>query len=184
MQRTTAALAGALFVLCALPAAAQIKTSPLTPSQKVAPKYLVARIDTNCQVFADAVKSQTPTMVAAVASQPWAVVDSTKQASVIKLHQNAWIAQVWKQAGNYVWVHSNRFDTQGNEHATQLCFRADGSLARVRQATSLPDLDVAGSRTAYYNTDGSLILATATFVKNDPAIAKKIADEPFMKPLL
>ena len=184
MLRSAAVVTGALVALYALPAAAQIKTEPLTPSQDVAPAILVARIDANCGVFRDAIKTQPATTVAALASRQWAVIDASKQNDVLATHANVWVAQVWKQAGNYVWVHSNRFDTQGNEHATQLCFRNDGTLARVRQATALPDLDAAGARAAYFNTDGSLIQADALFEKDDPAIAKQITAEPFMKPLI
>jgi hypothetical protein len=76
------------------------------------------------------------------------------------------------------WVHSARLDDQGTQHATQLSFRNDGTLARVRQATIVPGLDAASARQAYYNTDGSLIRANS-FRVNDPAIGKRVQSLPY-----
>ena len=71
----------------------------------------------------------------------------------------------------------------GNEHAAQLCFRNDGSLSRVRQATTVAALDGVAVREAYYNTNGALIQKSAAFAVDDPAIYKRVRDLPFFKQL-
>ena len=175
------ALACALFLLAALPAGAQVKTEPLMPSQKVSPAILVARINADCAVFADAIKTERPTVLAASGSASWRVVDPTKLRDVEHVQTSAWTVQMWKEAGNYVWFHSARYDSRGNERATQLCFRADGTLARVRQGRTSADFDTAAEGQAYFNTDGSLIRADGLFETNDAAIYKRVKDAPFMK---
>jgi hypothetical protein len=165
---------------CCSPLGAQT-TKPLTPSQMVAPDILVKRIDLNCQVFHNAIQSQQPTEVAAVRSTSWAVVDEAHKQQVESMKDHVWIVQVWKQAGNLNWVDSARLDDQGTQHATQLSFRNDGTLARVRQASTVPGLDAASARQAYYNTDGSLIRASSLFESNDPAIGKRGQSPPYYK---
>jgi hypothetical protein len=172
------ALAAGVAAASAVPAAAQT-TKPLTPSQMVSPDILVKRIDLNCQVFHSGIQTVAPTEVAAVRNASWAVVDTAHKQQVESLKDHVWIVQVWKQAGNLNWVHSARFDASGTRHATQLCFRNDGTLARVRQASTIPALDAASARQAYYNTDGSLIRASSLFEVNDPAIKKRVRALPY-----
>ena len=64
-----------------------------------------------------------------------------------------------------------------------MCFRPDGTLARVRQATTVPALDAASANAAYFNTDGSIIKKVGVIEMNDPVIQKKITSEPFYKVL-
>ncbi|HTJ25218.1 MAG TPA: hypothetical protein VMA36_03545 [Candidatus Limnocylindria bacterium] len=164
----------------AAPAAAQT-TKPLTPSQMVSPDILVKRIDLNCQVFHNAIQTVQPTEVAAIQAASWTVVDAAHKQQVESMKDHVWIVQVWKQAGNLNWVHSARLDARGARHATQLCFRNDGTLARARQATTIPGLDAASARQAYFNTDGSVIRASSLFEVNDPAIGKRVDALPYFK---
>ncbi len=62
-----------------------------------------------------------------------------------------------------------------------MCFRNDSTVARIKQAATVPSLDAAGASVAYYNTDGSLIQKTTTFEVNDPLIAKRVKDLPYFK---
>jgi hypothetical protein len=171
----------AALMAAALPAAAQFPTKPLTPSQQVSPTILVNRIDANCGTSRAFIRTVHPTELAAVGSQSWAVVDAATYDKVQKVHSSIWTMQAWKQAGNYVWIHSARLDASGGQHATQLCFRTDGTLARARQAKTVPALDSASARQAYFNTDGSLIRESMLFETNDPAIYKRITNAPFFK---
>jgi hypothetical protein len=158
-------------------AAGQV-TKPLTPSQKVAPGILVARIDTNCAVFKSAIKTEKPTRVISVRAKAWTLASDSDAAAAQRL-QSYTLAEVWKHAGNYVWVRSHTLASGGVTHATHLCFRNDGTLARVRQATTVPALDAASAQLAYYNTDGSVIQKSALFEAGDPTIAKRVKALPY-----
>jgi hypothetical protein len=170
-----------LTLAAPLPAGAQATTKPLTPSQMVSPKLLVTRIDTNCAVFKSAIKTQKPTDVIALKTSLWRLASDSDVVAAKKTHSAYTLAEVWKQAGNYNWIHSYTAGSGGAHHATQLCFRNDGTLARVKQATTVPALDASSARSAYYNTDGSLIQKTAMFEIGDPAIAKRVKDLPYFK---
>jgi len=161
-----------------VPALAQ---KPLTPSQMVDPKILVARIDANCAVFRKAVETEAPSEVVRRGSSTWKVTSGPAAASAERVTHNVTYAKIWKQSGNYVWAHWVSHDSSGDQHSTQLCFRSDGTLARARQATTVPSLDAASASQAYYNTDGSLIRKSALFVLDDPAIVKRVANLPFFK---
>jgi hypothetical protein len=174
-------LAG-LALAATVPATAQMPTTkPLTPSQMVSPKLLVQRIDTNCAVFHSAVKTVKPTDVIALKSSDWKVMDHAAALTAEKTHTTYTLAEVWKQAGNYQWVHGYTVGSGGGHHAVQMCFRNDGTVARIKQAATVPSLDAAGASVAYYNTDGSLIQKTTTFEVNDPLIAKRVKDLPYFK---
>jgi hypothetical protein len=72
------------------------------------------------------------------------------------------------------------FNAVGDQRATQLCFRqSDGTLERVRQATTVPALDAASAQAAYFSSDGKLIQKMSLFEINDPAMAKNVTDLPF-----
>jgi hypothetical protein len=172
-------LAGFAFATT-VPAPAQMTTKPLTPSQMVAPSILVQRIDANCAVFQQTLTSTTPTEVASIKGNTWQVVDAAHRTSVEHTHSSITYAQAWKQAGNLQWVRWATFSASGAERATQLCFRSDGTLARARQAGTLPDLDkTVAARQAYFNTDGSVIKRDSLFVVNDPTLYKRVRDLPF-----
>src|SRR5271166_2271357 len=143
---------------------AQMTTKPLTPSQMVSPSILVQRIDANCAVFKSALVNTTPTEVASIHGSTWQVIDAAHKTSVENTHKSVTYAQAWKQAGNLQWVRWATFGSSGAERATQLCFRNDGTLARARQAGTLPDLDSVRIRQAYFNTDGSVIKMDSLFV--------------------
>jgi hypothetical protein len=180
MGRFPASLAIAFaMVTSALPAAAQIVVKPLTPAQLAPPAILVNRIDANCAVFRNAIRTEQPVEVAAVGSTAFVRLDAAHRAQVEAMTDHVWVVQAWKQAGNLNWVRSARFDAQGAAHLTQLCFRNDGTLARVRQAATLSDLDVAAIGEAYYRTDGSLIRSTQLFQRDDPAIPQRSASPPY-----
>jgi hypothetical protein len=157
-------------------------TKPLTPANMVSPKLLVERIDTNCVVFKSAIKTVKPTDVIAE-KKTWRLA-SADEASTARAHLTAYtLAEVWKQAGNYNWIRSYTVGSGGGHHAVQMCFRNDGTLARVRQGATIPALDASGSSVAYYNTDGSVIRKSATFSVNDPLIARRVRDLPYFNVL-
>jgi hypothetical protein len=60
-----------------------------------------------------------------------------------------------------------------------LCFRTDGTLARVRQAQTVPGLDQASAVRAYYYTTGKMAISFGVYAKNDPAVAATIASLPY-----
>lgn len=146
----------------------------------VSPKLLKQRIDTNCYVVHSATKSEKPKDVV-LKDSTWQVTTDQDLTVVEHKHLSVTQAEVWKHAGNLVWVHWVTVDAKGNEHATQLCFRNDGSLARARQATTVPSLEGAVSREAYYHSNGTLIDKTSLFSVDDPAIYKRVRDLPFFK---
>jgi hypothetical protein len=61
-----------------IPARAQIVIKPLTPSQLVAPQILVNRIDANCAVFRNAIRTEQPTEIAAVGGAAFVRIDSRR----------------------------------------------------------------------------------------------------------
>jgi hypothetical protein len=145
------------------------------PSQKVA----IQRIDANCSAIQNAIMALKPTHLAFVSSK-WKVLSDAQYTVAEKTHASITLVDVWKQGSNYAWVHSHTFDSSGNQRATQLCFRqVDGSLQRVRQATTVPGLSEASAQMAWFNSGGGLIEKTAVFEMNDPAIAKKISALPY-----
>jgi hypothetical protein len=175
------ALALAAVLVPASPAGAQIVLKPLTPAQHAPPEILVNRIDANCAVFRDAIRSERPTEVAAVGAATFTALDAGRRKQIDAMTDHVWVLQVWRQAGNLNWVRSVRLDAVGGGHITQLCFRNDGTLARVRQAATIPTLDTAAAQQAYFRTDGSVIRATALFERNDPAIPGRSSASPYSR---
>lgn len=171
-------IAAAALTALGAPAFAQ---PTLAPSQSVDPKILVARIDTNCLVFKNAIASETPADVVRRGTTVWKLTSEGDVATLEKADSAVTYAKVWKQSGNYVWAHIVTHDAKGNARATQLCFRTDGTLARVRQATTVAALEATSARQAYYNADGSLIRKSAEFSVDDPAIYKAVRNLPFFK---
>jgi hypothetical protein len=175
--------AGILVAASSAAAFAQtVPTRPITPSQEVSPEILVARIDVTCDMMVQQQKLITPVHLV-YASSTWNVVSDPTVVTADRTSATAVFADVWKQNGKYVWVHAHRINQQGAQRATQLCFRTDGTLARVRQAITIPALDAAGATRAYYYTDGSVITKIAGFEEDDPAIAKAITALPYYKNL-
>jgi hypothetical protein len=171
----------AAVLAAASPAGAQIVLKPLTPSQLVPPEILVSRIDANCAVFRDAIRTERPTEVAAVGAGTFTALDAGRRQQIAAMTDHVWVMQVWRQAGNLNWVRSVRLDAVGGGHVTQLCFRNDGTLARVRQAATVPALDTAAAQQAYFRTDGSMIRATALFERTDPAIPGRGSTSPYSR---
>jgi ligand-binding SRPBCC domain-containing protein len=139
----------------------------------------VKAIETECNAIQDAVMALHPIRLA-LQSGTWAVLSDADYAVAVQTKASIRFADVYKQGANFAWVHVHAFDSQGNQRATQLCFRqADGTLERVRQATTVPDLAAASAKQAYYSSDGKIIQQTALYEVNDPAVAQKIAALPF-----
>jgi hypothetical protein len=182
-RRIFPSLLAAFALAASIPAGAQMTTKPLTPSQMVSPDLLVKRIDVNCAVVSAAVKSQPPTTVAQVGSSVWKVASNPSDTTFTHVATTKTVANVWKQAGNYVWVHWVTHGSHGIVRADQLCFRNDGTLARARQATTVKAFDAAGGQEAYFNTDGSVIKHDVAFSLNDPAVYKRVNKLPFFKVL-
>jgi len=143
----------------------------------------VKQIDSDCLAIENAVMALHPIHVALVAGQ-WKVLSDGDYTIAQQTHKSITFADVYKQGSGYAWVHSHSFAATGKQTATQLCFRqADGSLERVRQATSVPDLDAAGAQVAYYTPGGKVIQKTTLFEVDDPAIAKRVKDLAFYQVL-
>jgi hypothetical protein len=165
----------ALGVTTLSPARAQMSTANDAAAVKA--------IDTECSAIRQAVQALKPTHVV-LANSTWKVVSDADFAVAEQTRASITLADIWKQGSNYAFVHSHSFDANGNQRATQLCFRqSDGTLERAKQATTLPDLDAAAAQVAYYGSDGTLIMKTAAFEVNDPMLAKTVKSLPFYQNL-
>lgn len=143
------------------------------------PQTTVKQIDTECNAIQDAVMALKPIHVAYQSSH-WIVLSDANYAVAQKTKSSITFADVYKQRSNYAWVHAHSFDSKGNQRATQLCFRqSNGTLERVRQATTVPQLAAASAKQAFYSSDGKIIQKTTLFEVNDPNIAKSIKALPF-----
>lgn len=139
----------------------------------------VKQIDDECNAIQNAVMALKPTYVAYQTGK-WVVVPEGDAAVAMQTNAKATFANVYKQGDNYAWIHAHSVSAGGTQRATQLCFRqSDGTLARVRQAATIPDLNAASAEQAYYLSNGRLIQKTKLFEENDPMIAKTIKDLPF-----
>ena len=143
----------------------------------------VKAIDSDCLAIQNAVMALKPLQLV-YSSSNWNIASDADVAVAEQTKGTVVIANIWKQGNNYAWVHSHRWDQNGNEKATQLCFRqADGTLERARQAATVPGLNEAAAAAAYYAPDGSLLLKAKAFEVNDPMVAKSIKALPFYKQL-
>lgn len=139
----------------------------------------VKAIDTQCNAIQDAVMALKPVHVAYVNSQ-WKVLSDADYTVAQQTKASVMFADVYMQGKKFAWVHAHAFDSQGNQKATQLCFRqSDGTLARVRQATTVPDLAAASAEQAFYAANGTILQKTKLFEVNDPQIAKSIKELPY-----
>lgn len=140
---------------------------------------VVAQIDSECNAIQNAVMALKPIHVA-YQSGKWAVMSDADATVAVRTNAQLTYADVFKQGNNYAWVHAHSVNQQGAERATQLCFRqSDGTLERVRQAATIPDLSAASAEQAYYSNDGKIIQQTKLFEVNDPMIAQSIKALPF-----
>jgi hypothetical protein len=154
-------------------------TTMAPASAQTADAAAMKQIDTECNAIQNAVMALKPTRVAYQTGN-WVVVSDANAMAAIQTDAKATFADVYKQGKNYAWVHAHSVDDAGTQRATQLCFRqSDGSLERVRQATTIPELTAASAQQAYYASDGKLIQKTQLFEENDPMIAKTIKSLPF-----
>lgn len=141
----------------------------------------VKAIDVDCGAIQDALPALTPQHFVGIAST-WKVATDADVTVAERTHRALVIADVWSQGKNFAWVRAHAYDQQGDQRATQLCFRqADGTLERARQAATSPELNAAAAEQAYFASDGSLIQKTAGFEVNDPMLAKKVEALPFYK---
>jgi hypothetical protein len=139
----------------------------------------VKQIDTECNAIQDAIMALHPVHVA-YQSGTWVVLSDSDVAVAEQTKAALMFADVYKQGSSYAWVHAHSWDANGDQHATQLCFRqGDGTLERARQATTVPALAAASARQAYYASDGTVIQKTAIFEANDPMLAQTIKSLPF-----
>ncbi len=137
------------------------------------------QIDTECNAIQDAVMALKPIRVASQSGK-WLVVADADAMAAVQTNDKLTFADVYKQGDSYAWVHAHSINEQGTQRATQLCFRqSDGTLERVRQATTMTELSAASAEQAYYSSDGKLIQKTKLFEVNDPMIAKTIKALPF-----
>jgi len=154
-------------------------TIAASPEQTSKPSAALKQIDTECNAIQDAVMALKPIRVASQSGK-WVVLSDADAAAAVQTSDKLTFADVYKQGNNYAWVHAHSVNEQGTQRATQLCFRqSDGTLERVRQAATIPDLSAASAEQAYYSSDGKLIQKTKLFEVNDPMIAKDIKSLPF-----
>jgi hypothetical protein len=178
-RKLAAALAGALLAASAGVALAQsVPTKPITPSENVPLTTLAAQIDVTCDTMVQQQALVTPVHLV-LKSSTWTVVSDPNAIAADRTSATAVYADVWKQNGKYVWVHAHRFMQSGDQRATQLCFRVDGTLARAKQATTIPALDAAGATRAYYYTNGTIAGKIGAFEENDPSLAKAVTALPY-----
>lgn len=170
----TASVLGALILTAGAPTIVHAQNDQPAP---------VKQIDTECNAIQNAVMALKPIHVL-LASGTWKVVSDDDVAIADRTKAAVTIADVWKQGKSFAWVHAHSYDQQGNQRATQLCFRQkDGTLERARQATTVPGLSSAGAEQAFYTPDGTVIQATSAFETNDPMVAKQVTALPFYKVL-
>jgi hypothetical protein len=140
-------------------------------------------IDADCGAIHEATMALKPVHLV-LAGGTWKVASDADYAVAERTHASITLVDAWKQGNNYAWIHAHTYDQNGKQRATELCFRqADGSLERARQATTIPDLDAASAKVAYYASNGDVIAKVGAFEINDPMIAKKVADLPYYKSL-
>jgi hypothetical protein len=153
------------FLICAMPT-----TIMAQPSGASA----VAQIDTECDAMLSAVSQTSPVSVILHGKQ-WVVLTDAQlhylTGSLIPHY-----AAVYKQGARYVYVREVSVDKYGQQHALGLCFRNDGTLARARQAQTVPKLSSETAQRGYYAADGTLIQKTPGFNEKDPTIAKNVKD--------
>ncbi len=143
----------------------------------------VKAIDTDCLAIQNATMALHPVHLALVQSK-WNVLSDADYAVAQQTTTSVAFADVWKTNTGYAWVHAHSFDAKGNQRATQLSFRQkDGTLERARQAATVPDLDAAAAKAAYYASDGTLIFSVTEFDANDPMLTKRIQSLPFYSQL-
>lgn len=139
----------------------------------------VKQINTQCNAISEAVLALKPTHVVLQTGGKWVVMSDADYAVATRTNPQTTVANVWKQGSNYAWVHAVSYGPQG-QRATQLCFRqSDGSLARARQATSVPALSAVSAQQAFYSSSGQLIQKTSAFAEDDPMLAKTVNALPF-----
>jgi hypothetical protein len=163
MSKSVALLLG--FLIC---------TAPATVAAQPSGASAVAQIDTECDAVLSAVSQTSPVSVILHGKQWVVLTDAQLQnltGSLIPLY-----AGVYKQGGRYRYVREVSVDKYGQQHALGLCFRSDGTLARARQAKTVPELSSEKGQRAYYAADGTLIQKTPGFDEKDPTIAKNVKD--------
>jgi hypothetical protein len=183
-MRNVAILAGT-FVLASFGGSAlaqSVPTQPLTPAQGASTQTMMAQVDVTCDTMVQQQKLVKPVHLA-YKSSTWNVVSDPNAVAADQTSATAVFAEVWQQNGKYVWVHAHSVNQQGDQRATQLCFRTDGTLARARQAATIPALDAAGATRAYYYTNGTLIAKFGVFDESDPSVAKAVTSLPYYKNL-
>jgi hypothetical protein len=174
-SRLAASVLGALLLSAAFPLIAQSQANNAAVQQK--------QIDADCSAIQGAVMALRPVHFL-LTSSTWNVVSDGEVAVADRTHAAVTIADVWMQKKQPAWVHAHSYDQQGNQRATQLCFRQkDGSLQRARQATTVPALDSASAEQGFFASDGTPIYASAAFEANDPTLAKQVTALPFYKVL-
>jgi hypothetical protein len=161
MLKSVALLLGIL--ICAVPA---------TIAAQPAEATTVAQIDSACDAVWSAVSQTSPVNVILNGKQ-WQVLKDSQlhylTGSLIPHY-----AAVYKQGGRYVYAREVSVDKYGDQHALGMCFRNDGTLARARQAKTMPQLASEKGQRGYYAADGTLIQKTPGFNEKDPTIAKNV----------
>lgn len=173
----------AVLVLLCVASVTPIARSQSMGTTASSPPSPVAAIDAQCSAIQDAVMALKPVHVV-YRSNNWNVVGDKDYTVMSQTKTSILFADVYKQGSNYAWVTSHTFDSHGNQRATQLCFRqSDGSLQRVRQATTVEGLSATAATEAYYSSDGNLLQKTTLFAANDPMIVKTVKSLPFYSEL-
>jgi len=168
MSKSVALFLG--FLICAMPAPIAAQSSGTSA---------VAQIDSDCDAVLSATSQTTPVAVV-LHGKKWVVVNlaqlylagGPKNPGQGTPHY----AEVYKHGARYVYVREVSFDKYSQQHALGLCYRNDGTLARARQAKTIPALSSETAQRAYYAADGTLIQKTPDFNEKDPTVVKNFND--------
>jgi hypothetical protein len=167
-------------IACAM--VVSVSAAAISQTTDVPTATLINQIDVTCDTMVQQQQLIKPVHVIYDSSN-WKVVSDGDLAVATRANANAAVADVWKQNGKYVWVHAHSVSQNGAQRASQLCFRVDGSLARVRQAQTVPALAAADATRAYYGTNGAMVAKFGVYEENDPAVAKTVTALPYYKVL-
>jgi hypothetical protein len=131
-----------------------------------------ADIDAACSAIYQSVSGQSPAHVA-LQNGKWVAVGDAGFSAAKASSATAALADAYSP-GSYVWVQGRTASG-----AFQLCYRADGSLQRARQAATLPGLGAVDAAVGYFGPDGTLLDSAGGFDSGAGMVAKKITDLPF-----
>jgi hypothetical protein len=131
-----------------------------------------ADIDAACSTIYQAAAGMSPVHVAQQGGK-WSVVSDAGFSAAQASNSTSVLADAYSP-GSYLWVQGRTASG-----AFQLCYRADGSLQRAKQAATLPGLGAVEAAVGYFGPDGTLLDSAGGFDSGSAMVAKKVTDLPF-----